>query len=454
MLQVHMGSEKYPTENSFNEFLVANGGSDNALTSSEYTAFFFKITEKSFAEALDIFAQEFISPLLHQNAMQREREAVDSEYQMSASNDHVLIENIYKNLIYETHPASKFECGNLKTLKDGISDDNLHSELLKLHAKYVGNKMYLAVQSKRSLDELQELIVKCFSGVKSGDAADESSNLSPPKMDEIFKPEFYEKLFFMKPETERKALILTWTLPSIHKLYKCAPFAYIRHIFTNNGDGGLTNYLQEKLLITSLSFYVHDNSFGGNSQFCLPRLLVNLTDTGLEKIEEILDAIFSYLLMLKETSLDKHRRLYNELKESMEINFKYHTEKSAINNVRGVITSMMKFEDRDILRGESLFQMFDENIITNSINSLNKRKFNLMIVDKNHGTFNRKEKYFGTEYDEKVFPESLKKLWEERKLNQAFFLENPNPFRPQSFEIFHNVEEFSVSLSIVIKDIL
>lgn len=440
-----MGSKKYPEDSSFNDFLAANGGSNNAITTSEYTVYFFNISEKAFPEALDIFAHQFIDPLLHKGTMQREREAVDSEYQMSTSNDFLLIEYMYKNLIYETHPASQLDCGNLESLRDNISDDDLHAELLKLHAKYVANKMYLAVQSSRGLDELQEIVVKRFSGVKSGDPENENLSPNPPKIEEIFKPEFYNKIYFMKPTSARKALLLNWTLPSIQKFYKCSPFDFIAHIFINEGEGGLSNYLKEKLLITSLSFYVHENSFGGNSQFCLPRLIVNLTDAGLESIEQVLDAIFSYLLMIKDTSIEDLRRLYNELKERTEISFKYHTEKSALSNVRDLITPMMKFEDCDILRGTSLYQIFDEKVITESISSLNERKFNLLIVNDDHEALSKKEKYFDVEYDDQDFPEAYQKLWNERKRNPDFFLEKPNPFIAKNFEIFIDDEEFAVS---------
>jgi insulysin len=55
-----MVSEKYPGENSFHEFLKANGGDHNATTNAEHTEYHFKISEKAFAEALDIFAQQFV----------------------------------------------------------------------------------------------------------------------------------------------------------------------------------------------------------------------------------------------------------------------------------------------------------------------------------------------------------------------------------------------------------
>lgn len=427
---VHMGSEKYPVENSFSSFLVANGGNNNATTSSEYTSYHFQVAEKAFPEALYIFAQQFISPLLHKNAMQREREAVDSEYQMATSNDFILIENIYKNLIHKTHPASQFDCGNLKSLKDDINDDDLNYELKRLHAKYVGSKMYLAVQSKRSLDKLQEIIVKCFSGVR--------------RSDEIFEPKFYDKIYYMKPKTSRKSLILTWTLPSIRKFYKCSPFEYISQVFENDEEGGLSYYLKNTLLITYIYFYVHKSSFGGNSLFCLPRIMVELTDKGLENIEKILESIFSFLLMLKETSIEDHRRAYNESRESSEVDFKFYTEKDALKNVRSVTTPMAEFEDRDVLRGNSIYQDFDESIVSYCINAINEKKFNLMIVNDKHESFSKREKHFGAEYDEQDFPEAFQKLWDERKLNPSFFLEKPNPFKAKNFEIFTKEDEFSV----------
>lgn len=76
---------------------------------------------------------------------------------------------------------------------------------------------------------------------------------------------------------------------------------------------------------------------------------------------------------------------------------------------------------------------------------MNQRKFNLIIFSDNHEKFDEKEKHFGTEFDEVEFPEAYQKLWDERKLNPAFFLEKPNPFRSTNFEIFVNEDESPVS---------
>lgn len=181
---------------------------------------------------------------------------------MALSNDYILVENVLKTLINPSHPASQFDCGNLKTLKDDITDDDLHSELLKLFKKYVGSKMCLAIQSKKSLDELQDLVVGSFSAIKSGNDED----VLPTKtVDEIFKPEFFNNMIFMKPKTASKSMFVTWAFPPIQKHYKCSPMDYLTKVFGNDGAGGIIKFLQEKQLITQLLFYTLLNSFACQS---------------------------------------------------------------------------------------------------------------------------------------------------------------------------------------------
>ena len=85
---VFMGSKKFPTENGFDKFVNNHGGFDNAHTDCEHTTFYFEVHRKNFKEGLDMFAQFFIEPLMLQSAMEREREAVDSEYQMALPSDY------------------------------------------------------------------------------------------------------------------------------------------------------------------------------------------------------------------------------------------------------------------------------------------------------------------------------------------------------------------------------
>mmetsp|Transcript_37379 Transcript_37379/g.49131 ORF Transcript_37379/g.49131 Transcript_37379/m.49131 type:complete len:94 (+) Transcript_37379:234-515(+) len=82
-----MGTEKYPSENEYAEFISNNGGYNNAYTNLTDTNYHFEVSNEAFGEALDRFAQFFLCPLLGDSSTDREMNAVDSEYNMSLQND-------------------------------------------------------------------------------------------------------------------------------------------------------------------------------------------------------------------------------------------------------------------------------------------------------------------------------------------------------------------------------
>ena len=113
---VFMGSEKFPNENSFAKFIQDNGGSYNAWTGSEHTIFFFEVQRHSFSMALDMFSQFFIEPLMVKNAMDREREAVDSEFQGYMPSDGWRLSQLFVSIAKTNHPVAKFNVGNKQSL--------------------------------------------------------------------------------------------------------------------------------------------------------------------------------------------------------------------------------------------------------------------------------------------------------------------------------------------------
>lgn len=75
-----LGTEKYPEEDAYRKFIHEHGGSCNAFTSYEFTNFHFEVSPAHLVEALDHFAQFFISPLFTISATDRELNAVNNEY--------------------------------------------------------------------------------------------------------------------------------------------------------------------------------------------------------------------------------------------------------------------------------------------------------------------------------------------------------------------------------------
>jgi hypothetical protein len=155
-----------------------------------------------------------------------------------------------------------------------------------------------------------------------------------------------------------------------------------------------------RLLALHVEAGVDDQSFEGNSMFSLFSINITLTEEGIKHVEVVLEAIFSFLLMLKTTPIEEHRKAFMELKQIKDTSFKYREEKTSADNVEELAVNMMYFDERDILSGPDVLFEFDGALIQDWIDRLNERTFNLLLLTKKHDKYELTEKWFGTEYDE------------------------------------------------------
>ena len=110
------GTDKYPKENEYMEFMQNNGGMNNAYTSLTNTNYHFDCSNDAFEEGLDRIAQFFISPCFSENSSEREVKAVDSEFNMSLQSDAWHFFNLTQRVSNPEGRYNRFNCGNLKSL--------------------------------------------------------------------------------------------------------------------------------------------------------------------------------------------------------------------------------------------------------------------------------------------------------------------------------------------------
>lgn len=105
-----MGSAKYPTENAYDAFMTKHGGNDNAYTEMEHTVYHFDIPQEHLPKALDIFAQFFVHPLMLESSVDRELNAVESEFQLVKNSDNARVQQLMCHTAGRTpeeHPSVK-----------------------------------------------------------------------------------------------------------------------------------------------------------------------------------------------------------------------------------------------------------------------------------------------------------------------------------------------------------
>jgi hypothetical protein len=160
-----MGSAKYPKVNAWDEFISKNGGSNNAWTEDFHTVYHFDIGSQHLNQALDMFAQFFISPLFSQSATERELNAVHSEHQRNITNLAWRLSASSKKLCNQQHAAMRFTTGDLYSLRDVPYKTNydLRENLIEFHQKYYSsNIMTLLVGGNQPIAELEQQVLQTF----------------------------------------------------------------------------------------------------------------------------------------------------------------------------------------------------------------------------------------------------------------------------------------------------
>ncbi|KAG0447605.1 hypothetical protein HPP92_028242 [Vanilla planifolia] len=288
-----MGSSGFPDENEYDSFLSEHGGSTNAFTETEYTCYHFEVNREYLKGALERFSQFFISPLVKAEAMEREVLAVDSEFNQVLQSDSCRLLQLTCHTSAPGHPFNRFFWGNKKSLVDAMENGvNLREEILRMFKdNYRGGIMKLVVIGGETLDMLEKWVVDLFGKVEKGCPLRVNTGFDLP----IWKP---GKLYKLEAVKDVHVLELSWTLPCLHKEYLKKPEDYVAHLLGHEGRGSLLFYLKANGWAMSLSAGVGEEGMRCSSVAYVFVMSIHLTDSGLEKVYDIVGAVYQYIKII------------------------------------------------------------------------------------------------------------------------------------------------------------
>ncbi|KAM8935394.1 nardilysin isoform 2-T2 [Lycaon pictus] len=429
---VFMGSLKYPDENGFDAFLKKHGGSDNASTDCERTVFQFDVQRKYFKEALDRWAQFFIHPLMIRDAIDREVEAVDSEYQLARPSDANRKEMLFGSLARPGHPMGKFFWGNAETLKHEPKRNNIdtHARLREFWMRYYSaHYMTLVVQSKETLDTLEKWVTEIFSQIpNNGLPKPNFGHLTDP-----FDTPAFNKLYRVVPIRKIHALTITWALPPQQQHYRVKPLHYISWLVGHEGKGSILSYLRKKCWALALFGGNGETGFEQNSTYSVFSISITLTDEGYEHFYEVAHTVFQYLKMLQK--LGPEKRIFEEIQKIEDNEFHYQEQTDPVEYVENMCENMQLYPLQDFLTGDQLLFEYKPEVIAEALNQLVPQKANLVLLSgANEGKCDLKEKWFGTQYSMEDVENSWAELWKTNfELNPDLHLPAENKYIATDF---------------------
>uniref|UniRef100_A0A672HCK9 Insulin-degrading enzyme n=1 Tax=Salarias fasciatus TaxID=181472 RepID=A0A672HCK9_SALFA len=421
-----LGTQKYPKENEYSQFLSEHAGSSNAFTSGEHTNYYFDVSHEHLQGALDRFAQFFLCPLFDESCKDREVNAVDSEHEKNLMNDAWRLFQLEKATGNPNHPFSKFGTGSNP---DSLSDTESNGECF-----------LLCVLFAESLDELTSMVVKLFGEV-------ENKNVPIPEFPEHpFQEEHLKQFYKVVPIKDIRNLYVTFPIPDLQKYYKSNPGHYLGHLIGHEGPGSLLSELKSKGWVNTLVGGQKEGARG----FMFFIINVDLTEEGLLHVEDIIFHMFQYIQKLRTEGPQEW--VFDECKDLNKVAFRFKDKERPRGYTSKVAGLLHYYPLEEVLAAEYLLEDFRPDLIEMVLDKLRPEQVRVAVVSKSfEGKTDKTEEWYGTQYSQEAISEETIQNWANADLNGKFKLPMKNEFIPTNFEIYP-LEKDAPAVPSLIKD--
>lgn len=415
-----LGNEKYPDEDLYHNYISNHGGSTNAYTAGDHTCYFFDINNNYLYDALDIFSQFFISPLLTKDAINREINSVNSEHKKNILSDNWIQYEILKRNLNKNNPFNNFTTGTTETLLI----DNIYEKLITFYNMYYSsNLMKLVIMSDKDPKELYQYVKKYFGLIKN-------KNI---KINRIYEnPINNNKDILIKviPYSNNNLIKLSISLENYENMHLTKELNIIKYIINNENGNTLINILKKLNLIESFDIDI-DNA--GN--YSIITFIFDVVDYNESYINDILSYFKQYLLLIINNINNNN---FNKIIEELLFTSKKIFDKFEIldktNFINDILLdwNILNIPYNKLLCNDYIYDNFSLEKIKNILYSIINNKKILLISSKNidSNQLNLYEKYYNIKYSSNTINDPLnnsskKVSFQFPKLNRYIVYDSP-----------------------------
>jgi secreted Zn-dependent insulinase-like peptidase len=430
-----LGTNKYPDGSEYQKFISQHGGSNNAWTATEHTCFYFDIHNQHFNEALDRFSQFFISPLLSEEFIAKERKNIEAEFKLKLKDDIRRLYDVHKETINQRHPFSQFSVGNVDTLADrnGVSISKEVKDFFNRY--YQASYMTLAIEGPQTLAALETLAKEMFSEIKNNDKP--LTAITEP----LYRPEHQSIYVNVKPVKNDHQLIISFAMDSIDQYYQDKPESVLAYLIGHEGAGSILAQLKQKQWAMGLTA----GSGINGSNFKDFNVSISLTELGETCIDKIIAVVFSYIGLLKSAELPLF--YYQEKQAIAALSFTYHEKTRPLDNVSQLVINMQHYPCENYIFGDYIMSGMNNDNIDLLLGFLNADNVRVIHVSQDN-TFSKTSFWYQVPYSVRQISAEKIAYWRELstpqsenfKVNKALFLPEANPYISGSPVVYDNVD--------------
>ena len=319
---VFAGSAAHPGATEWDDFLASRGGSSNAFTGDEHTAYYFDVDAAHLRGALARFADMLAAPLFAPDAMEREAEAIDAEHAKNALVDEWRVEQLIRSTSSSSHPYHRFGTGTRATLltEPRSRGVDVRAELVHWVTKYhTADLVRLCVVGKEPLATLEAWVAESLgAALPNRDRPDPSAawrglplrllperrargaaaiGATPP-----LPPQLGVR-YLVRPIATKDVLSIRWLLPGLDRHYRAKPAAYVTAILQSAAIGSLRAALRTRQWASSVEASCAER---GTSWAWLT-IAIELTISGVAQLDAVEALVADELKLLRAKGVAKWR---------------------------------------------------------------------------------------------------------------------------------------------------
>ena len=415
-----LGTEKYPKADEYQAFISGHGGTHNAYTAGDHTNFFFDIAPDQFDQALDRFAQFFIAPTFDAAYVDREKNAVNSEYQLYFKDDDRREQSVDVVTMNPSHPGARFSVGSLETLAGDVRSDL--ARFYQTH--YSADRMALVVLGPQALDVLRGWITSKFGAIPKRATA------PPAKLPALYARGALPARLSFQTIKDVRELNFTFPVPSLDPYYQEKPGEFIANLLGHEGEGSLHQFLKSRGWIESLTA----SAARADASNGVITVSFELTRAGSAHTVEITAALFDEIDLIKRGALEQWR--YDEQARVADLSFRFQEKQSPLSTVYRMAPDLRLYPARDVLIAPYLMSHYDPSLIDRYLAAL--RPDNVLIEVANPDVKGSSiEPWFKVPYT----LEHVDAPVHADVVGSALALPQPNPFLPSRLDLIGRFDE-------------
>ena len=205
---------------------------------------------------------------------------------------------------------------------------------------YSSNLMKLVVYGKEELERLEQWATSMFSTIENKEVT--LPSYSEPVM--AYNEKNLSHIYRIVPVKNVDSIKFIWFLPYYEKEWDTQPLRYHSHILGHEGPNSLLSHLIEEGLALGLTTYF-DYELGSFSNMCLE---VTLTKKGFERYEQVVEAVFKHIEILKKEGAKQY--IFEEYQRVGELHWQFLEKRNYMSYITRLADRMQKFDESNMSR--------------------------------------------------------------------------------------------------------